>query len=583
MEDERVGLMFSALADPTRRRSSHDLRDGPKTVGELAARFEVGVPAVSKHLSVLERAGLISRERVAQWRRCRLEAEAFERLNEWIATTSTCGRAASTGSTATWAPSWPARTRRMPERAMSAATVTRQPRRTDDHASLRRARAARLPRPLRAGRISSSGGVRRTSRSTSAPSTSAPAASGTTACAGADGVEESGRARSTARSSRPSAVTYLRDAHPIRPGAVTDARPRRVRHASSSLTQRRRRHRVHRAHPVIRSALDRDRAIQSGIEHGFSPRPRPARRPPGRLGSRPTARLDLSGPNAPCTHTKDRHDDSSADGTPIGYEVHGAGPTPSSWSTGRCASATPARCGGSPRRLARPTCAVVLYDRRGRGAVGRHRAVRRRARDRGPRRARRRRRRPRRAASASRRAAMLAAARRGRARRPSPGSRTVRTAVHAGGRPRPGRRPTRRSSPRRSARGDRRRRRRGCSSAGSACRRKRWRGCGTRPAGPAWTALAPTLAYDDAAMGDSTAFRMRYVRQAAHTHARLTGGASPGLPAVTGRSALADAIRHAQFEVVEGQTRRCGSPSRSNPICGDSSRLPAPLPPTGAG
>ncbi|WP_271176675.1 ArsR/SmtB family transcription factor [Leifsonia poae] len=82
--DARVGMMFSALADPTRRALIADLRDGPKTVGELAARFDVGVPAVSKHLSVLERAGLISRERVAQWRRCRLEAEAFEQLNEWM-------------------------------------------------------------------------------------------------------------------------------------------------------------------------------------------------------------------------------------------------------------------------------------------------------------------------------------------------------------------------------------------------------------------------------------------------------------------------------------------------------------------
>lgn len=84
-EDERLGAMFAALADPTRRGIVHALRSGPQTVGELAGRFDVGVPAVSKHLTVLERAGLISRERVAQWRRCRLEHDAFQRLSDWTA------------------------------------------------------------------------------------------------------------------------------------------------------------------------------------------------------------------------------------------------------------------------------------------------------------------------------------------------------------------------------------------------------------------------------------------------------------------------------------------------------------------
>lgn len=83
--DDELGAMFAALADPTRRGIVEALRGGPLTVGELAGRFPVGVPAVSKHLTVLERAGLVSRERVAQWRRCRLEAEAFERLNAWTA------------------------------------------------------------------------------------------------------------------------------------------------------------------------------------------------------------------------------------------------------------------------------------------------------------------------------------------------------------------------------------------------------------------------------------------------------------------------------------------------------------------
>jgi DNA-binding transcriptional ArsR family regulator len=54
-------------------------------VSELAVGFPVGVPAISKHLTVLQDAGLISRHREAQWRRCRLEAEAFERMTAWLA------------------------------------------------------------------------------------------------------------------------------------------------------------------------------------------------------------------------------------------------------------------------------------------------------------------------------------------------------------------------------------------------------------------------------------------------------------------------------------------------------------------
>jgi DNA-binding transcriptional ArsR family regulator len=83
--DEQLGLIFGALADPTRRRLIERLRDGDATVTELAAGFPVGVPAISKHLTVLQHAGLISRHREAQWRRCRLEAQAFERMNEWLA------------------------------------------------------------------------------------------------------------------------------------------------------------------------------------------------------------------------------------------------------------------------------------------------------------------------------------------------------------------------------------------------------------------------------------------------------------------------------------------------------------------
>lgn len=84
-EGDRDGLgpVFLALADPTRRRLVEELRAGDATVGELAVRLGVATPSVSKHLTVLEGAGLVSREREAQWRRCRLERQAFTRLKEW--------------------------------------------------------------------------------------------------------------------------------------------------------------------------------------------------------------------------------------------------------------------------------------------------------------------------------------------------------------------------------------------------------------------------------------------------------------------------------------------------------------------
>jgi DNA-binding transcriptional ArsR family regulator len=80
---DALGPVFVALADPTRRRLVDELRAGDATVGELAQRLGVATPSVSKHLSVLEGAGLVSREREAQWRRCRLERQAFARLREW--------------------------------------------------------------------------------------------------------------------------------------------------------------------------------------------------------------------------------------------------------------------------------------------------------------------------------------------------------------------------------------------------------------------------------------------------------------------------------------------------------------------
>jgi DNA-binding transcriptional ArsR family regulator len=76
--------VFLALADPTRRRLVEELRAGEATVGELAERVGVATPSASKHLTVLEHAGLVSRHREAQWRRCRLEGAAFARLREWV-------------------------------------------------------------------------------------------------------------------------------------------------------------------------------------------------------------------------------------------------------------------------------------------------------------------------------------------------------------------------------------------------------------------------------------------------------------------------------------------------------------------
>ena len=76
---------FAALADPTRRAILARLVTGECTVGELAAPFEMSMPAVSKHLRVLERAGLISQRRDAQWRRCRIEAAPLRDVADWTA------------------------------------------------------------------------------------------------------------------------------------------------------------------------------------------------------------------------------------------------------------------------------------------------------------------------------------------------------------------------------------------------------------------------------------------------------------------------------------------------------------------
>ena len=82
--EDQLSLTFAALADPTRRQILARLADGELTVNEIARPFEMSVQAVSKHLKVLERAGLIKRGKEAQWRPSRLEVAPLEEANVWI-------------------------------------------------------------------------------------------------------------------------------------------------------------------------------------------------------------------------------------------------------------------------------------------------------------------------------------------------------------------------------------------------------------------------------------------------------------------------------------------------------------------
>jgi DNA-binding transcriptional ArsR family regulator len=84
MPADHLTATFAALADPTRRAILARLATGEATVTELAEPFEMSMPAVSKHLKVLERAGLIARSREAQWRPCRLEAGPLRDVAEWV-------------------------------------------------------------------------------------------------------------------------------------------------------------------------------------------------------------------------------------------------------------------------------------------------------------------------------------------------------------------------------------------------------------------------------------------------------------------------------------------------------------------
>jgi DNA-binding transcriptional ArsR family regulator len=84
MPADRLSATFSALADPTRRAILARLALGETTVNELAKPFDISLPAISKHLKVLEHAGLIVRGREAQWRPCRIEAQALKPVDDWL-------------------------------------------------------------------------------------------------------------------------------------------------------------------------------------------------------------------------------------------------------------------------------------------------------------------------------------------------------------------------------------------------------------------------------------------------------------------------------------------------------------------
>lgn len=84
MKEEELNATFAALSDATRRAMLVMLAHGEATVNELAAPFEMSLPAISKHLKVLERAGLISRSRNGQYRPCRLEADRLDGATDWI-------------------------------------------------------------------------------------------------------------------------------------------------------------------------------------------------------------------------------------------------------------------------------------------------------------------------------------------------------------------------------------------------------------------------------------------------------------------------------------------------------------------
>jgi DNA-binding transcriptional ArsR family regulator len=84
MATDRLSVIFAALADPTRRAILARLAEGDATVSELAEPFAISLPAISRHLKVLEQAGLITRSRSAQWRSSSLQVEPLREATEWM-------------------------------------------------------------------------------------------------------------------------------------------------------------------------------------------------------------------------------------------------------------------------------------------------------------------------------------------------------------------------------------------------------------------------------------------------------------------------------------------------------------------
>lgn len=82
--EDRLSVTFAALADPTRRQILSTLQGGEASVKELAEPFDMSLPAITKHLKVLEKAGLISRGREAQWRPAKLEVAPLKEVSDWI-------------------------------------------------------------------------------------------------------------------------------------------------------------------------------------------------------------------------------------------------------------------------------------------------------------------------------------------------------------------------------------------------------------------------------------------------------------------------------------------------------------------
>src|SRR5471030_611285 len=84
MKQDHLSATFAALSDPTRRAILARLASGEASVTDLARPFDMTLPGISKHLKVLERAGLIARSREAQWRPCKLEAARLKEVAEWV-------------------------------------------------------------------------------------------------------------------------------------------------------------------------------------------------------------------------------------------------------------------------------------------------------------------------------------------------------------------------------------------------------------------------------------------------------------------------------------------------------------------